>query len=301
MTEFLRLIKSIIQSIPYINSLFMIKLIESIVLIIIIWLIKVLVVKLINKNISEVKTQYHWRKLINSTIFIIIIIVVGRIWFKGAQSLVTYLGLLSAGVAIALKDVLANLAGWLYIISRRPFNVGDRVQIGEFAGDVIDQSFFEFTLLEIGNWVHADQSTGRIVHIPNGKIFSQDLANYDKGFNYLWNEIEVVVTFESDWQKAKKILLNISNTKGENISKRMENQIKRAAKKYMIYYKELTPIVYTSVVDHGVKLTIRHLCETRKRRGYTEAIWEDILLEFAKNKNIEFAYPTTRFYNNKEE
>ncbi len=301
MTEFLRLIKSIIQSIPYINSPFMIKLIESIVLIIIIWLIKVLVVKLINKNISEVKTQYHWRKLINSTIFIIIIIVVGRIWFKGAQSLVTYLGLLSAGVAIALKDVLANLAGWLYIISRRPFNVGDRVQIGEFAGDVIDQSFFEFTLLEIGNWVHADQSTGRIVHIPNGKIFSQDLANYDKGFNYLWNEIEVVVTFESDWQKAKKILLNISNTKGENISKRMENQIKRAAKKYMIYYKELTPIVYTSVVDHGVKLTIRHLCETRKRRGYTEAIWEDILLEFAKNKNIEFAYPTTRFYNNKEE
>lgn len=301
MAEFLNFIKSTIQSIPYINSPFMIKLIESVILIIIMWLMKVLIVKLINKNISEVKTQYHWRKLINSTVFIIIIIVVGRIWFKGAQSLVTYLGLLSAGVAIALKDVLSNLAGWLYIISRRPFNVGDRVQIGEFAGDVIDQSFFEFTLLEIGNWVHADQSTGRIVHIPNGKIFSQDLANYDKGFKYLWNEIEVVVTFESDWQKAKKLLLNIANTKGENISKRMENQIKRAAKKYMIFYKELTPIVYTSVVDHGVKLTIRHLCETRKRRGYTEAIWEDILLEFAKNKNIEFAYPTTRFFNNKEE
>ncbi len=301
MTDFLRYIKNLIENIPYIDSIFMTKLIESVLLIIIFWLIKVLIIKLINKNISEVKTQYHWRKLINSTIFIIIIILVGRIWFRGAQSLVTYLGLVSAGVAIALKDVLANLAGWLYIISRRPFNVGDRVQIGEFAGDVIDQSFFEFTLLEIGNWVHADQSTGRLVHIPNGKIFSQDLANYDKGFKYLWNEIEVVVTFESDWQKAKKILLDIANNKGENISKRMENQIKRAAKKYMIYYKELTPIVYTSVVDHGVKLTIRHLCETRKRRGFTEAIWEDILLEFAKNKNIELAYPTTRFYKNKEE
>ncbi len=301
MTDFLRYIKNLIENIPYIDSIFMTKLIESVLLIIIFWLIKVLIIKLINKNISEVKTQYHWRKLINSTIFIIIIILVGRIWFRGAQSLVTYLGVVSAGVAIALKDVLANLAGWLYIISRRPFNVGDRVQIGEFAGDVIDQSFFEFTLLEIGNWVHADQSTGRLVHIPNGKIFSQDLANYDKGFKYLWNEIEVVVTFESDWQKAKKILLDIANNKGENISKRMENQIKRAAKKYMIYYKELTPIVYTSVVDHGVKLTIRHLCETRKRRGFTEAIWEDILLEFAKNKNIELAYPTTRFYKNKEE
>ena len=301
MAEFIKFIKSITQSIPYINSPFMIKLIESIALIIVIWLFKILIIKLINKNISDIKTQYHWRKLINSTIFIIILILVVRILFKGAQSLVTYFGLLSAGVAIALKDVLANLAGWLYIITRRPFNAGDRVQIGEFAGDVIDQSFFEFTLLEIGNWVHADQSTGRIVHIPNGKIFSQDLANYDKGFKYLWNEIEVVVTFESDWKKAKELLLNITNKKGENISKSMENQIKRAAKKYMIYYKELTPIVYTSVVDHGVKLTIRHLCETRKRRGYTEAIWEDILLEFAKNKNIEFAYPTTRFFNNKEE
>ena len=300
MTVFFAKLKTIMENVLYINSPFMVKLIQSVALIIIIWLIKILIVKLINKNISEVKTQYHWRKLINSTIFIIIIILVGRIWFKGAQSLVTYFGLLSAGVAIALKDVFTNLAGWLYIISRRPFNVGDRVQIGDFAGDVIDQSFFEFTLLEIGNWVHADQSTGRLVHIPNGKIFSQDLANYDKGFKYLWNEIEVVVTFESDWQKAKKILLNIANNKGENISKRMENQIKRAAKKYMIYYKELTPIVYTSVVDHGVRLTIRHLCETRKRRGYTEVIWEDILLEFAKNKNIEFAYPTTRFYNNKE-
>ncbi len=300
MADFFKFIKSLIQSIPYINSPFMLKLIESIALIIIIWLFKILIVKLINKNITDVKTQYHWRKLIKSTIFIIVLILVGRIWFRGAQSLVTYLGLLSAGVAIALKDVLANLAGWLYIISRRPFNVGDRVQIGEFAGDVIDQSFFEFTLLEIGNWVHADQSTGRIVHIPNGKIFSQDLANYDKGFKYLWNEIEIVVTFESDWKKAKGLLLDITNKKGENISKSMESQIKRAAKKYMIYYKELTPIVYTSVVDHGVKLTIRHLCETRKRRGYTEAIWEDILLEFAKNKNIEFAYPTTRFFNNKE-
>ncbi len=301
MREFYTFIKSGIENILFINSPLTIKLIQSLIVIIFFWLIKILIIKIINKNITEVKTQYHWRKLINSFTLILLIILVFRIWYRGAESFVTYLGLVSAGIAIALKDVFTNLAGWLYIISRRPFNVGDRVQLGDYAGDVIDQSFFEFTLLEIGNWVHADQSTGRLVHIPNGKIFSQDLANYDKGFKYLWNEIEVVVTFESEWQKAKKILLDIANNKGENISKRMENQIRRAAKKYMIYYKELTPIVYTSVVDHGIKLTIRHLCETRKRRGYDEAIWEDILLEFAKNKNIELAYPTTRFFKNKDE
>jgi len=301
MTDFFANLKTVISRVTYINSPVIDKILESLALVIIIWLIKLLIIKFINKNISDVKTQYHWRKLINSAIFIIIIIFVVRIWFRGAQSIATYLGLLSAGIAIALKDIFTNLAGWLYIITRRPFDVGDRIQIGEFTGDVIDQSFFEFTLLEIGNWVHADQSTGRLINIPNGKIFSNNLANYDRGFKYIWNEIEVVVTFESDWQKAKKILLDIANNKGENISKRMENQIKRAAKKYMIYYKELTPIVYTNVIDYGVKLTIRHLSETRKRRGYDEAIWEDILLEFAKHNDIELAYPTTRFYKNKEE
>ena len=161
---------------------------------------------------------------------------------------------------------------------------------------VIDQSAFEFSLLEIGNWVEADQSTGRIVHVPNGKIFTDHLANYDKGFKYIWNEIRVVITFESDWQKTKKILLKIAKNRSEHITATIERQIKRAARKFMIYYKNLTPIVYTDVKDHGVQLTIRHLCETRKRRGYTESMWEDILIEFAKHNDIDLAYPTTRFY-----
>ena len=174
--------------------------------------------------------------------------------------------------------------------------LGERIQIGDIAGDVIDQSAFEISLLEIGNWVDADQSTGRIVHVPNGKVFTHHLANYDKGFKYVWNEIRVVVTFESDWQKAKQILLEIVNNRSEHITATIERQIKQAARKFMIYYKNLTPIVYTDVKDHGVQLTIRHLCETRKRRGYTESMWEDILIEFAKHKDIDLAYPTTRFY-----
>ena len=242
------------------------------------------------------KSRYQWRKIISTAVAVFGIIIVGRLWYEGVQSIATYLGLLSAGIAIALKDLIANFAGWIYIISRKPFEVGDRIQLGNLAGDVIDLSPFEITLLEIGNWVDADQSTGRIVNIPNGKIFSLDLANYDKGFKYIWNEIRVIITFESNWQKAKKILLKIAIKKSENITAPMERQIKRAARKFLIYYKHLTPIVYTDVKDHGVQLTIRHLCETRKRRGYTEAIWEDILKEFAKHKDIGLAYPTTRFY-----
>ncbi|RLC51658.1 MAG: mechanosensitive ion channel family protein [Candidatus Cloacimonadota bacterium] len=289
-------IERILSEIPYLNSPFGIKVIKSIVIIAVLFLLRLLVRSLILKKIKDVKLHYQWRKIVNSAVLIIGIIIVGRIWYDGVQSIATYFGLLSAGIAVALRDPLVNLAGWLYIVSRKPFEVGERIQIGDIAGDVIDQSAFEISLLEIGNWVDADQSTGRIVHVPNGKVFTHHLANYDKGFKYVWNEIRVVVTFESDWQKAKQILLEIVNNRSEHITATIERQIKQAARKFMIYYKNLTPIVYTDVKDHGVQLTIRHLCETRKRRGYTESMWEDILIEFAKHKDIDLAYPTTRFY-----
>ena len=93
---------------------------------------------------------------------------------------------------------------------RKPLKVGDRVQIGDVTGDVIDIRIFQFSVIEIGNWVDADQSTGRIIHIPNGTIFIKWQANYTAGFEYIWNEIPVLVTFESDWKTAKQttVLIN---------------------------------------------------------------------------------------------
>jgi len=204
--------------------------------------------------------------------------------------------LLSAGLAIALKDLVSDFAGWLFIISRRPFSVGDRIQIGNHAGDVIDIRVFQFTLMEIGNWVNADQSTGRIIHVPNGKILNEILANYSKGFQYIWNEVPVLITFESNWKEAKKILQKIADKDAERLSKAAERRVKEASKKFMILYSKLTPIVYTSVNDSGVLLTIRYLCEPQRRRDSEQAMWEDILKEFGLHKDISFAYPTQRFY-----
>ena len=159
-----------------------------------------------------------------------------------------------------------------------------------------------FSLMEVGNWVEDEQSTGRLIHVPNGLIFQKTLANYGKGFQYIWNEIQILLTFESDWKKAKGILIKIAESHSENLSEQAEKKLKTAAKKYMIFLsKKLTPIVYTSVKDCGVQLTIRHLCEPHNRRTATHGIWEDILTALEKEKNINFAYPTTRFYDRKEE
>ncbi len=97
------------------------------------------------------------------------------------------------------------------------------------------------------------------------------------------------------------ILSEILKDKVAHIATDAAKTIKEASKKYMIHYKMVTPIVYTSVKDSGVMLTMRFLCEVRQRRKYNEIVWEEILRRFAEQKDIDLAYPTQRFYNNKSE
>ena len=260
------------------------------------------ILRVIVDRIKDIKLRYQWQKGTSYLTFIIGFLIIGQIWFDGIQSIATYLGLLSAGIAIALRDPLVNLVGWLYILWRNPLEVGDRVQLGEQAGDVIDISLFNFTLMEIGNWVNADQNTGRIIHIPNGQIFILTLANYGKGFKYIWNEISMQITYESDWRKAKKILEKIATMHSTHLTASAKRQFKKASRKFMIKSNEqLEPSIYISAEDNGIKLTIRYLCEPFLRRPTSKEIWEDVLTKFENEIDIEFAYPTVRRYNNETE
>jgi small-conductance mechanosensitive channel len=206
--------------------------------------------------------------------------------------------LLSAGVAVALGDLLASFVGWIFILLRRPYEVGDRVEIDGKLGDVIDIRLFNTYLMECGQWVDADQSTGRILMVPNGYVFKKSIANFTAGFDFIWDEIPVLVTFESDWRKARRILQDIADRIALPMAESAKTQIHRAAGKHMIVFKKLTPIVYTSVKDSGVMLTIRYLTPPRQRRNNATQIWEAILDAFAKEPSIDLAYPTQRAYLN---
>ncbi len=271
------------------------RLLATLIVILLLWIARRLSLRAVNHRTEDRVVRYQWKKnsLYLATSFGILL--VGLIWFDWFKSVATFLGLLSAGLAIALKDIVADLAGWMFIMWRRPFEVGDRVQIGKNSGDVIDIRIFQFTILEIGNWVHADQSTGRVIHIPNWKVFSEAQANYTKGFQYIWNEIPVLITFESDWKGAKAILEEIIKNHAEGSEDAAHNLMDDRAE-FIIFYGTLTPKVYTSVEESGVLLTIRYLCNPRKRRGSEEAVWEEILDRFGERPEIDLAYPTTRFY-----
>jgi len=277
------------------------RLFDSLALIALLWLVRRLTLRIVWRRVEDVRARYRWQKTTTYVAVSIGLLAIGWIWIEGLGSIATFLGLVSAGIAIALKDILVNFAGWGFILARRPFELGDRIQIGEHAGDVIDIRLFQFSLLEIGNWVDADQSTGRVIHVPNGRVLTEVTANFSKGFQHIWNELPVLVTFESDWEKAKQILLTIAEEHAAHLTEAAQRSIREVSRRFLIFYQTLTPTVYTSVVDSGVLLTIRYLCAPRERRGTAEAIWEAILHEFAKHPDIDFAYPTQRFYDNRTE
>jgi small-conductance mechanosensitive channel len=259
-------------------------------------LLKVIALKIVFRRFQQVKDRYFWKNSVNNTYYFLLLVFLFNIWVEQVESLATLVGLVGAGLVIALQAPVMNIAGWIFIIIRKPFDVGDRIEINGVAGDVIDIRFFQFTINEIGNWVAADQSTGRIIHIPNGEIFKASQANYDQGFSHVWDEISLRVTFDSDWKKAKQLCEKIVNEHAEELSFSAKRKLLEASKKFMIFYSNLTPFVYTSVEDYGIKLTMRYLTLPKKRRVAQHEIWEDILETFQKHPDIHYAYPSQRIY-----
>jgi small-conductance mechanosensitive channel len=271
------------------------QLVASVILLVVLIALWVAVVHGIARRIDDSAIWYQARKAASYTAAVITVVGLLWIWVGALRQLGTFFGLLSAGVAIALSDLLKNVAGWLYILSRRPYRVDDRIEIDGVRGDVIDIRMFRTTLLEIGNWVDADQSTGRIVHVPNGKVLSTDVFNATEGFGYLWHELPVKITFESDWRLAEQLFLDILNNIGGHTTEEAAIRIRRTARSYKIRYTHLTPTVYLSVRDSGVLLTGRVLVDTRRRRSMEQQIWRALLEAFEDEPGIELAYPTTRF------
>lgn len=263
--------------------------------------VRYMILRVINSQTEDISRKYYLRRSVGYVITALAVLFIGRVWFKGLQALSTILGIASAGLIIALQDSVLNIAGWLFIIIRTPFKVGDRIEIGQIKGDVIDIRLFQFSMIEIGNWVDAEQSTGRIVHVPNGKVFREALFNYTQGFNFVWHEIPVLITFESHCEDARKIIERVAFENVALYSEAAQKQIRKATDKYLIFFQNTEPAIYLTVRDSGVLLTLRFLVHPRERRGAEQKIWEAILSEFSKRQDIDFAYPTVRYYQNQKE
>jgi len=257
------------------------------------FVVSTIVARWVTRSVRDEIRRHKARRTISYMTQIVAVLIVIVTW-AGKFNLQLLIGLASVGLALALQNVILSFAGWIKIVLSRPFDIGDRIQAGEHIGDVIDIGLLHTYILEVGNWVGADQSTGRVAYIPNSVVFTQTVFNYTQGFPYVWHELPVLVTFESDWRRAKMILEDLVTRQSRDMSEKVRTLIQRMKRDYPIRYSHLHPIVYTTVRDSGVLLTVRYLTEARERRQWEADLCEEILDAFAKEPTINFAYPTYR-------
>ena len=249
--------------------------------------LKAIVKALYSRSDVSDKKKYFRNRMIKITLNIISIILVILLWGHRISGMVTIISFLSAGIAIAVKELIFDFFAGIYINMKKIFELEDRIEINGIKGDVVNIRSLGFEVLEVGDRVHAEQSTGRIIHIPNSFVFTYPLKNYTKAFKYIWDEVTIKVPLDADIEKTKEVLYNIVNNNEilESIPKKMEDAVAVVTVEYRNYYNYLDPIIYTEIVDSHVELYIRYIVHPKKARIVEDEIYLKVLEEY-KNGNI---------------
>jgi len=163
------------------------------------------------QRIKETDSRYRVRKFVSFLGYILGIIVIITVFSDKLGGLTVALGVAGAGIAFALQEVIASIAGWFAISFANFYKTGDRVQLGGIKGDVIDIGILRTTLMEVGEWVKGDLYNGRMVRIANSFVFKEPVFNYSGDFPFLWDEITVPVKYGSDYRLTREILQRIAN------------------------------------------------------------------------------------------
>jgi small-conductance mechanosensitive channel len=204
-------------------------------------------------------------------------------------------GVVGAGVAFALQEVIASFAGWVAISLGQFYKPGDRVQLGGIMGDVIDVGVLRTTLMECGDRVKADLYNGRIVRIANSFVFKEPVFNYSGDFPFVWDEITVPVKYGSDRTLARDIFQRVvDEVVGEYIIP-AKAEWNKMVHKYLIEEQRIEPAVTLIANDNWLEFTIRYVVDYKRRRGIKDQLFTQILDEIDKTEG-RVALASTTFH-----
>lgn len=213
------------------------------------------------------------------------------IWFTNPGNLVTATGLVGAGVAFALQKVITAIAAYFVLLRGKTFNVGDRITMGGVRGDVIALGFIQTTIMEMGEpppeqsdapgmWVKARQYTGRIVTVTNDKIFDQPVYNYTRDFPYLWEEMQIPISYKDDRHRAEEILLEVARSHTIQIAELSEKVLRELERRYMMKRSELEPRVFWRLTDNWLEMSLRFIAHDSGIRELKDQMSREIISRF---------------------
>jgi small-conductance mechanosensitive channel len=247
----------------------------------------------VNRYVEDKDSRYKTKKFLNFFGYILGISLIIVVFAHKLGGLTVALGVTGAGIAFALQEVIASVAGWTAIMFGNFYRTGDRVQLGGIKGEVIDIGIIRTTIMEIGQWVDADLYNGRIVRIANSFVFKEPVFNYSADFPFLWDEIKIPIKYGSDYPLAREIFYRIAQEIVGDYVKFAQQSWKSMVKKYLIEDASTEPMVTLIANDNWVEFTLRYVVDYKKRRSTKDRLFTRILEEAGKTDGqVSFASAT---------
>jgi small-conductance mechanosensitive channel len=244
------------------------------------------------RRFGRADARYKVRKFVVFSGYLSILLFLAILFEDRLGRLSFAFGVAGAGVAVALQDMLASIAGAFSIGFSKLYAVGDRVQIGDTRGDVIDIGLLRTTLLETGNWVSRDLYNGRIVRIPNSTVLKGSVFNYSQGFHFIWDEIKVLFTTTSDCQLARKMLLRVAKEAIGEYLVEAQTSWKAMSDNYKSANPPLEPTVALVVNAGSLEFTVSYVVDYTKRIAMQDQLFTKIVEESANSKGrLQWALP----------
>jgi len=243
-------------------------------------------------NITDPQRRYYISKSVYFLYIFVNFLALWIIWVEDLRSLVLGFGLVAAAFTLSMQDIAKNFAGGLSIFINQIYRVGDRIEIGSKKGDVIDIDILYTTIMEINEWISADQPTGRLSLIPNSYVLSNITNNYTKDFDFLWDEISFPITYSSDWKAAKMLIIDVISHETMEIEELAKNEISHMERKYFLSKGSTNTEVFLRMTDNWIELTARYVTPARQRRMIRSRVSQKILEGIEKSERIKIASQT---------
>ncbi|MGB5386002.1 MAG: mechanosensitive ion channel domain-containing protein [Eudoraea sp.] len=249
--------------------------------------------RFIRKNLPNSKVKYKSQKGIEVVGYLILIILTLSYFTGNIKDFTLAIGLLSAGIAITLQELILSIAGSMYIFFVKVYKPGDRIEINGIKGDVIDIDSIYTTMMEIGEWVSSDNYSGRIIKLSNAFVFKGPVYNYSMDFPFIWDEFNLPIRYGSDIELAKDIVIKVAT---ENLSEYVAKSIakwKDVVERYYIEDAKVEPTLAITMTDNWIEFNLRYIVDYKKRRVTKHILNELIGKEFEKTNGKVILASTT--------
>jgi small-conductance mechanosensitive channel len=261
------------------------KIVLAVMLITLVLLATRLLKKILSRKIEDKSTLFNFNRIADLFAGLLIFAIFFSLLFANWYATLVSFGIISLILGFALQNPITSFFGWLYILIRKPYEVGDRIRIGNVFGDVINVSYFDTTLWEFnGDYLSGDHPSGRIIRFTNSKVFNEYVYNYSWPlFPFIWNELKLFISSDSDFKFTSDAVKNVVEREiGEAMVRRVKRFKKILAETPVdsLDVNEYPSVILSAHINTWIEVTVRYLVEPKNsgkiRRRLFEAVMEEL-------------------------